>query len=114
MASCDGCAAVLPVGGPRRQVGHRTAFLLTSKSRRYSGLAKQNAAHCRRIAWSQPGYYIWIIIEAEVTAPARNNAADTATRSCLNKPDIRAFTARSEDAQDFSVVSIDVTVISVL
>jgi hypothetical protein len=39
--------------------------------------------------------------------PSRNNPAETATRSCVNKGRMRAFTSRSDEAQSSSVVSID-------
>jgi hypothetical protein len=43
--------------------------------------------------------------------PSRNKPAEAATRSCVNKDRIRAFTSRSEDAQSSSVASIKAPVI---
>src|SRR5450756_3223071 len=45
------------------------------------------------------------------SSPSRNKPAEAATRSWVNNGAIRALTARSDDAQSSSVVSIEIPVI---
>src|SRR3954447_14265970 len=52
-----------------------------------------------------------VLRRSSPSSPSRNRPADAATRSCVNKGRIRAFTSRSDAAQSSSVSSIDAPLI---
>jgi hypothetical protein len=52
-----------------------------------------------------------VLRRSSPSSPSRNKPAEAATRSWVNNGAIRALTARSDDAQSSSVVSIEIPVI---
>src|SRR5665811_1366914 len=52
-----------------------------------------------------------VLRRSSPSSPSRNKPAEAATRSWVNNGAIRALTARSDDAQSSSVVSVEIPVI---